>query len=649
MTNDDELTEAIRLIKAGEKEAARFVLEPFLHRNPNHVQAWLWETELFPSDGEKIRILEICLRYNPGHPQVIQALNFFKKRVDPDYRPVTPAPAAPPAVPAAPRPAAPPAARRPAPSVSPFSVPFEDPFSTPPAAPSPVISAFEPELETPNVFVSKGPPPAEAAVLPSEAPNAFVAEDPLGAEAGVLSEAPLPQETERILPRKLKPLQVLLVGLACLAVPGLYLGGGYYLNGQINQSFAGRNCAEVVQQAAFPALYPRGIFASLFTGYDQAAQCRFELGVEQAAAAKNWKEAFSLAQQSLAAYPAGPFAASLSEQAPQFLSTWSEELIASHDYAGGLEKLKQLREAYPDSPLAQSAAAAILQTDFLWAKELTEKQNYKEAEQRLKAALAYFETDAVYAEPVKQELVNLYVGWGDRQVQQGDIENGIGTYQKAEEISPGKAGVELLIARANLQKALEISKTKNFDKALAKVKEVSEASQAEDIQAEAKAAREKILTAYSNSTSLQALDQMTAAIAVTCQGQRPDLPIFGLNPEKVRFGLSHPFIKLPADWAAETPGQLHYVLCINDTDEEIETCHYTNGHDLTRMRYLAQVTLYDILTGEAVDSKTIPGADPRACPATASFVIGSANNKFYGPKPAADQVIAWLAQLNLAK
>ncbi len=71
MTNDEILAAAIRLIKAGKKEAARSILEPFLLKNPNHIQVWMWEAEFFPHDHDKIKVLESCLKQNPGNLEAL--------------------------------------------------------------------------------------------------------------------------------------------------------------------------------------------------------------------------------------------------------------------------------------------------------------------------------------------------------------------------------------------------------------------------------------------------------------------------------------------------------------------------------------------------------------------------------------------------
>jgi hypothetical protein len=80
MPNDDVLTESIRLIKAGKKAEAQLVLEPYIQANPHNIQAWMWEAEIFPADADKIKVLEICLEYNPGHPQVNHGLEILRAR-----------------------------------------------------------------------------------------------------------------------------------------------------------------------------------------------------------------------------------------------------------------------------------------------------------------------------------------------------------------------------------------------------------------------------------------------------------------------------------------------------------------------------------------------------------------------------------------
>ena len=80
MANNDALTESIRLIKAGKRAEAQLVLEPYIQDNPNNIQAWMWEAELFPADADKIKVMEICLEHNPDNPQVKRGLELLRAR-----------------------------------------------------------------------------------------------------------------------------------------------------------------------------------------------------------------------------------------------------------------------------------------------------------------------------------------------------------------------------------------------------------------------------------------------------------------------------------------------------------------------------------------------------------------------------------------
>jgi hypothetical protein len=71
---EDILTDAAALIKAGKRAEAQKLLEPFIKANPQNVPAWLLEVETWPRAADKKKVLELCLRHNPGAPQVQQLL-----------------------------------------------------------------------------------------------------------------------------------------------------------------------------------------------------------------------------------------------------------------------------------------------------------------------------------------------------------------------------------------------------------------------------------------------------------------------------------------------------------------------------------------------------------------------------------------------
>ncbi len=642
MANDYVLVEAIQLIKAGKKEAARVMLERYLQRNPDNIHAWMWEAETFPDDADKIRVLEACLRNNPGNPQASQALDFLKKRAAPKPAPFT-------ASPFTETPFT--DASSSASSVSPFiDSPFEQsPFEAPPPPP----------VKKPLPFVTDSSA-APKSVSPFTTVSPFLSEDsaPFVSESAKqpLPEAPQAEKDEtpakKPARKTSKKTQIAVVVGAIvffLLLVGGYIGGGAYLNGQINAAFAAGRCEAVLQHGSIFALYPRALFSFWFDGYDQYAQCDLKLKADSAAAAQDWASALTFSQQYAALYPQGAFAAGMGELAIHAHLNWAQDLLARQNYAGAIEKSKQFIETYPDHPANAALRDEILQAYLDWAKGFFNAQDYLSAETYLRDGLTYFEADAARSLKLKAELTRLYIAWGDFQTAINNLEKAAEYYRRAGEFSPDGVDVDLLIAKAYLKQALEIADKNDFNRALTKVFEIEAAAQAENIKAEAAAARELILQKYSASSSIQATEQMQLAIPAVCGGEKPALPIFGLDENAVRAALfSAVIIPLPADVSASTPGQLRYVACANEVEKEIGSCSYPGG-TLYRLRYDWDVALYDAQTMSAKTSTTLRGGDPPECPKKETFPKGVSAKKSYGNKPTAEQVAEWLRTLGLLK
>lgn len=68
------LEQAAELVKAGNIEEARQMLELIIREDRHTIPAWQLYAETWPKAKDKIRIWEACLRYNPENPQAQQAL-----------------------------------------------------------------------------------------------------------------------------------------------------------------------------------------------------------------------------------------------------------------------------------------------------------------------------------------------------------------------------------------------------------------------------------------------------------------------------------------------------------------------------------------------------------------------------------------------
>jgi len=75
------LQDAINLIKQGKKHEARGMLEVLLRTNPKEIANWLWYAETLETPEKRIKVLELCLKANPGNPQVEKALSILQAQL----------------------------------------------------------------------------------------------------------------------------------------------------------------------------------------------------------------------------------------------------------------------------------------------------------------------------------------------------------------------------------------------------------------------------------------------------------------------------------------------------------------------------------------------------------------------------------------
>jgi Tol biopolymer transport system component len=83
MNIGDPLSEAIRLIKTGQKDQARPLLLRVLQANPRNEAAWLWLVDALPDDAQRIAALEQCLKHNPTSRAARQGIERLKARQQP--------------------------------------------------------------------------------------------------------------------------------------------------------------------------------------------------------------------------------------------------------------------------------------------------------------------------------------------------------------------------------------------------------------------------------------------------------------------------------------------------------------------------------------------------------------------------------------
>lgn len=650
MSNEDALNKAIMLIKQGEKENARPILESILKKDPTNIQAWLWETEVFSALPTKIKVLEACLKQNPENPQALRALGALKKRLEP-AQVVTPPP--------------PTQVQRTPPRSA--SVERLAPLSWEPSPPEPVKSPWISEPDSGDSLLNapkrslwddedeqkSEQPSAQAPVArPFTDGNAFE-EVPAQAERAPKASPAAKPKKPRATPKTSANSRVIRMAVMagipilflCVLIGG-YLANGSMINGRINSAYAAKDCNGAAQNRSLVSLYPQGLFGSLYDGYAQYSECVLYLDTQQAIQTQNWEKATTTSQEYIRKYPQGIFTAALSAQSPAIYSNLIGAQIKRENFAAAIQEEKELAQKFPASPEGQAANGRLKETYDLWVASLLEKENYPEAERVLKQAEKDLKNNPQDLEATQNKLIELYISWGDSQARSGDIEGGLKIYGKIKEVKPDYAGMERLTARVQLQKAIQLGKSKNFEAALAHVQEIENAATTDEIKEEVNAARATIYQIYSESNSQQAIDQMTLGLNQACQGQKPALPIFGLDTKNIRYSIPSIFAPLlPIEMSAQTPGQMRYAICIEETETILNVCEYVNNHYLRRARFIWKINLVDVLSGQTLGKNDFKGGTPPGCPPRALFT--SQESTQYGSRPDMSSVLEWIKSLGL--
>jgi hypothetical protein len=171
----------------------------------------------------------------------------------------------------------------------------------------------------------------------------------------------------------------------------------------------------------------------------------------------------------------------------------------------------------------------------------------------------------------------------------------------------------------------------------------------------AEAALNDIYLAFSKSTGEQARRVMRAAVIAVCdKHKKPDLPIFGIDKDSIRVGIYGVDDKLPENLAARTPGEMHYVTCVEaerrtvDRNSHAVGLSFPSGGTVVvpflqyRIQILWNVSLRKSDTAEEYDKKTLEGGSPPPFPENRNEW---GNGYYEGSPPEIYKLVEWLEEV----
>jgi len=81
----DNLQEAISLIKEGEKDKAREILQTLVDEQPQEIMAWFWLADTMPNEQERYEVLTQALAFHPDDTRLQKALTMLASQVQSSF------------------------------------------------------------------------------------------------------------------------------------------------------------------------------------------------------------------------------------------------------------------------------------------------------------------------------------------------------------------------------------------------------------------------------------------------------------------------------------------------------------------------------------------------------------------------------------
>jgi tetratricopeptide (TPR) repeat protein len=396
---------------------------------------------------------------------------------------------------------------------------------------------------------------------------------------------------------------------------------------------------------AYTASHPKGLYAG--EAHEHSAAVLINIARDQLEQ-KEYEKALSTLNLVISTYPETAMFAEARTLFPSLYTSWGEGLRGS----GNFEQAQQVFTAFQtwsrdnqDSEVAMDAQGELVKTYLAWQLALQSERKYEDALAKLDLA----GSADPQSEEVKKSRSDLFINWGSDFLARNEFSIAVEKFKLAAAVMDA-AGARDALANGYIQWAADFRAKEDFLGALDELMLAEEAASTDNMKQSVNTAFTETYAAFSSSTGQQARRAMKEALKTICEKKKqPELPIFGLNKDTIRFGVYGIEDKLPTDLAAKTPGEMHYVACIDVEKRTVGTARlfcrrgtwcipgFMTSH--YRIKIFWNLILRKIGADEEVGIQIFEGGTPPPFP-TNEREFG--NGYHEGPPPAMDIVEKWL-------
>lgn len=399
-------------------------------------------------------------------------------------------------------------------------------------------------------------------------------------------------------------------------------------------------------------MYPEGLFVDEANAQGAAILVQF---ANEQATEKQYDQALMTLELLSSKYPNSSAVTEGVDLYPQIYQSWGTDRRAAGDFSGAERVFGELlawAQARQGTELVTSAQRELAQTYLSWGRSLQTQLEFADALTKFDQALAT-NPEIQSASQAQVDWVAFYRAWGDQLLAQGEFGSAMELYQTAAGFSQADpAAAQDILAGGYIQWATEATTAEDFIGALVLL-DFAEAKEATaETKAQAETTRAEVYAAFSQSSGAQAQIAIQNAVRIVCEHQaQPRLPIFGLDQENVRAGVSGVDAKLPESIVATNPAALHYVACVDEEPRVVGTLRLpisttTFGGPpgvvqitYVNYQYVWNVTLRQVETGEQTDTTILEGVKPADL---IPFNITATVFSYYGAKPDVAKLAEWI-------
>ncbi len=392
--------------------------------------------------------------------------------------------------------------------------------------------------------------------------------------------------------------------------------------------------------------YSNGLYTK--EAYEHSASILIHI-IRDQAEAKQYEGAIANLNKVISEYSDTESSADAWTLTPSVYTSWGTELRESGDFATServLNDFKSWSEHYQRNDVVLDAKRELAETYVAWGKSL-------QADAKFDDAIARFEL-AVKADPGvgKAAQQSAYVEWGNALLKDSEFSAAIKKFELAIALDTGGGENVAKDALSNgyIQWATQLRSDEDYFGALERLELAKGSAFKDETKQVVETAFSETYIAFSNSTGAQARQAIKEALKSICAGhKKPDLPIFGLNKETIRVGLYGADGSLPENLAVKTPGEMHYVACVDVLNHTVESRYHKVIIDRTSWGYyyrvvqqfraevLWDISLKKIDSMKDVAETTLTGGTPPPFDDA-----GGAGGFFFGPPPTIAQLSKWL-------